>query len=54
LKTLTLDGTQVTDAGMIHLEPLKNLRVLIVPPDRISPAAIQRLREALPNTEINR
>jgi internalin A len=49
LRLLFIDGTQVTDAGLAHLDCLQNLTVLTADKTQISDAAFERLRSKLPN-----
>jgi hypothetical protein len=55
LRVLSLDAIdRVTDKGLAHLEGLTNLQRLMlgVRPDRVSREAIERLRRALPNCQV--
>ncbi len=50
LNHLTIDDGQITDAGLAHLEGLKAIGYLnISSRQRFSPAALQHLRQQLPN-----
>lgn len=52
LEELQLDASQLTDAGLLHLYPLKRLKKLYLygrDPQRITPQGIQRLHAELPN-----
>jgi len=50
LNHLTINDGQITDAGLAHLEGLKAIGYLnITSRQRFSPAALQRLRQQLPN-----
>jgi hypothetical protein len=49
---LYLRGTQITDGAVPHLATLKSLHVLNLYYTSLSPAAIDSLRAALPNTKV--
>ncbi len=54
LRVLELDGADLTDAGLVHLYPLKRLQRLYLydrDPQKITPQGIQRLRANLPALE---
>ncbi len=48
LKSLRLDGTQVTDAGMAHLKGLYRLAHLDVRRTRVTAAGTNQLKTPLP------
>jgi hypothetical protein len=54
LRTLYLDRTQVTDAGLKELSGLKGLKNLYLSKTRVTKAGVKELRKALPNCEIER
>ena len=54
LRVLQLIGTQVTDAGLVHLEGLTNLGVLYLKGTQVTDAGENRLRTALPNCHVRR
>ena len=47
-----LSSTEISDAGLKHLEGLTKLETLIVPPERVSTEAREHLRRVLPNCEV--
>ena len=49
LKWLRLDGTQVTDAGLVHLKGLRNLETLWLKDTNVTEAGVQELQKALPD-----
>lgn len=51
LVLLSLDSTQVSDAGLEHLRGL-GLQMLILENTHVTPEGVKKLREALPNCEI--
>ena len=53
LEQLILDHTGVTDAGLEHLKGLKNLKSLWIPGGQVSEDGLEKLREALPNCNID-
>ncbi len=52
LEKLYLRFTPLTDASVVHLVKLKRLKTLDLQGTKVSPEGIQRLRQALPKTEI--
>ncbi|MGH9875811.1 MAG: hypothetical protein ACRD9S_25440, partial [Pyrinomonadaceae bacterium] len=52
LAELNLFGTGVTDEGLKHLQEVKTLTALRIAAAKVSPEAIDRLRQALPNVAI--
>jgi hypothetical protein len=52
--SLSLDDTQVSDAGLAHLEGLKRLGELRVHKTRVSDAGIEKLHRLLPRVKIIR
>ena len=52
LKRLWLQRTQVTDAGLPHLERLTSLRELDLRDSRVTDEGVKKLQRALPNCEI--
>ena len=54
LKRLFLGGTQITDAGLVHLRGLKRLQELEVGNTRVTDTAVRELQRALPNLKISR
>ena len=53
LETLTLNSTQISDAGLVHLKDLTNLRYLGLNGTQITDAGLAELQQALPSCEIN-
>ena len=49
---LRLDGTPITDAGLVHLRGLKQLETLSLEKTKVTPEGIKRLRTALPKVRI--
>jgi hypothetical protein len=45
--------TQITDAALVHLKGLTNLKGLYIRYTRITDEGVKNLQEALPNCEIN-
>jgi hypothetical protein len=54
LETLNLNGTRVTDKGLVHLYELGNLRQVLLYNTKVSDEGVQRLRQALPNCRIEK
>jgi hypothetical protein len=52
LVDLDLDGSPITDAGLIHLYKLKNLRYVILANTGVTAEGMERLRRALPEAGI--
>ena len=53
LESLELKDAQITDEGLKHVEVLSNLKQLyLVPGPGVSPAGLERLKRALPQTRI--
>jgi Leucine-rich repeat (LRR) protein len=52
LTFMHLGSTQITDAGLVHLEGLKALKDLKVTRTAVTQQGIDKLKEKLPNTEI--
>ena len=52
LTHLTLDRTRLTDAGLEHLKKLKNLKQLSILRTRVSPAAIKKFSDVMPDCYI--
>lgn len=53
LDHLTLDSLKIEDAGLVHLEDLKNLESLILIDSGATPSGISRLQSALPRASID-
>jgi len=49
---ITFEGTEITDAGLKHLESLHELHTLVLGP-KVTKAGFQKLARALPQTEIH-
>jgi hypothetical protein len=49
LQFLSLDGTQVTDAGLAHLKGLNGLKWLKLTKTSVTDAGVAKLRESLPD-----
>lgn len=54
VKTLMLNETSVTDAGLAHLSGLTNLRGLDLRGTRVTEEGVAQLQRALPNCKIER
>ena len=54
LRTLSLSGTQVTDAGLECLRGLTELRELALSNNQVTDAGVNELKKALPNVSILR
>jgi hypothetical protein len=52
LAVLLLPGTQVTDAGLAHLEGFKNLNVLSLAGTQVTDAALAHLKECQQLTQL--
>ncbi len=48
-----LEGRPITDAGLEHLKGLTNLELLVLGDTQVTDEGIKKLREALPNCNIN-
>jgi len=53
LEVLHLRWMPITDAGLVHLKGLKGLRELSLHATRVTPEGVQRLRQALPECDID-
>jgi hypothetical protein len=53
LEWLNLDGTQVSDAGLVHLKRLTKLSQLNLFNTRVTDAGVNELKQALPSPHIN-
>ena len=49
---LWLNGTEITDARLVHLKALTNLERLYLGGTDVSDEAVDKLKEALPNCKI--
>ena len=54
LKSLNLEDTKVTDAGLKHLAGLKALKELHLDSTKVTDAGVSRLKRALPNCRIHK
>jgi hypothetical protein len=54
LEYLNLYGTEITDAGLANLEGLKKLKSLYLWQTKVTDAGIEKLKKALPQTQIIR
>ena len=54
LEYLDLNGTKVTDAGLVHLEGLTKLEELHLVGTKVTDAGVKQLQQALPNCRISR
>ena len=54
LEVLNIRGTKITDAGLKHLEGLKQLQELHLEDTQVTDAGIAELQKALPNCKIQR
>jgi len=52
LKELILFDTQVTDAGLVHLEGMKGLKTLDLNKTKITDAGLKNIQQALPTCRI--
>ncbi|BBM82506.1 protein kinase domain-containing protein [Candidatus Uabimicrobium amorphum] len=52
LRDLPIYGTNISDAGLIHLESLKQLEYILIHGTKATQAGIDRLKKALPSTNI--
>jgi hypothetical protein len=53
LEELHLLGTDVTDAGLAHLEKLTDLKSLFLDNTNVTSEGVEKLQRALPNCQIN-
>jgi hypothetical protein len=53
LEMLDLDATDVTDAGLHHLYPLKGLKTLSLAGTSVTPEGIKALQAAIPGLEVD-
>ena len=53
LRRLSLRGTQVTDAGLIHLKDLPNLQFLDLAGTQVTEAGVSNLKEAVPRCKVD-
>jgi len=49
LKTLTLVGKKVTDAGLSHLKGMTQLKTLLLVDTKVTDAGLKSLEKELPN-----
>ena len=54
LQTLHLEGTQITDAGLVHLKGMTNLHGLNLRETKVTDAGVAALQKVLPNCKIRR
>lgn len=54
LATLGLGNTRVTDAGLVYLQRLRQLKNLDLVGTKVTDEGVRRLRQALPDCNINR
>ena len=52
LEAMDLEGTGITDAGLDHLRPLKQLRFLVLRRTKVTTSGVQRLQSDLRKTLI--
>lgn len=52
LHGLSLDSTEIGDAGLAHLEACKGLRTLCLRSSSASPAAVEKLKQAIPELRL--
>ncbi|GAF95605.1 unnamed protein product [marine sediment metagenome] len=52
LSGLELWGTQITDAGLVHLKDLTNLETLSLAYTQITDEGVKKFQEVLPNCNI--
>ena len=53
MQDIGLSGTQVTDAGLVHLKGLTALRWIELSGSKVTPEGIERLRKSLPNAQVD-
>ena len=54
LEVVYLNGTKVTDAGLVRLKPMTNLEFLDVRGTMVTAEGVKKLQQALPRCEIRR
>jgi hypothetical protein len=54
LRLLSLDDSQVTDAGLVHLKGLSGLKWLKLTQTRVTDAGVAELRKSLPHLRVFR
>jgi hypothetical protein len=54
LNILNLEGTHVTDAGLMHLAALRNLQGILLGGTQVTEAGVEKLQRALPKCTIHR
>ncbi len=54
LRSLTIEDSAITDAGLMHLKSLTNLEQLNVKGTKVTQAGISDLRRALPKLDVRR
>jgi hypothetical protein len=54
LQELFLDGTAVTDGGLVHLHGLTRLNMLRLTNTKVTDAGVAELQRALPNLLVNK
>ena len=54
LTLLSLAHTQVSDAGVVYLKRLRNLKRISLLDTQVTTAGVRELREALPQVQIQR
>lgn len=52
LKSISLSGSGITDAGLDKLQAITTLEAVGLEDTRVTPRAVRRLQEALPDTKI--
>ena len=51
---LNLNGTDITDVGLVHLKRLTRLKRLFIADTHVTDEGVRRLQEALPKCQIKR
>ena len=54
LQTLQLEGTHITDAGLVHLKGLSKLKWLHLDDTQVPTTGVAELQQALPNCTIRK
>ena len=54
LQYLGIDGTKITDAGLVHLKGLTNLQSLHIGGNKVTDAGVADLQKSLPNCKISK
>ena len=52
LKNVDVQGTRITDAGLVHLREITTLEIVDLRRTKVTRKAVEELRKALPNAQI--